>query len=119
MNMQIRLNEIRIFARHGVLEDERTLGAWFRVSLCAEADCTEAMHTDQLQHTVNYAEMADIVRQQMATPSRLLENVAWRIANNILESMPLVQSIEVTVHKEHPPVCVECESSSITLQLKR
>lgn len=115
--MTIRLNDIRIFARHGVMEDERTAGAWFRIGLSTQGDFFEAMMKDELESTVNYAEMADIVKREMAIPSRLLENVAWRIAHSILQEVKNVREIEVTVHKEHPPICMECASASVTVAL--
>lgn len=117
--MTIRLNDIRLYAYHGVLEEERTVGAWFRVQLTTRGDFVRAMEEDMLEATVNYAEMASIVKREMAIPSRLLEHVAWRIGTSILQEMNNVEEIEVTVHKEHPPVCVECASASVTVRLDR
>lgn len=117
--MTISLNDIRLFARHGVLPDERTLGAWFRVSLSVEADCQHAIDNDDLDGTVNYAELARIIKEEMEVPSRLLEHVAGRIGHRIMDEFPTIEQLTLTVHKEHPPIPMECASSSVTLNIKR
>ncbi len=117
--MEISLNDIRIFARHGVMPDERTLGAWFRVSLSVTTDCPNATESDELDDTVNYALMAEIVKEEMGIPSKLLEHVAGRIGKRLLADIPAIETLTVKVYKEHPPVCVECESASVALTLHR
>ena len=117
--MKIRLNDIRLFARHGVMEDERTLGAWFRVSLCAETADERSTETDDLTHTLNYAEMADIVKEEMQTPSLLIEHVAGRIGRRLMHELPTIERLTVTLTKEHPPITMECESASVELDFVR
>ena len=115
--MTIQLNDIRIFAHHGVMADEQTTGAWFRVSVTTQGDFTQAMTDDDLHATVNYAAMADIVKREMAIPSKLLEHAAWRIASHILNEVANVGNVEVTLHKENPPIGMECRSASVTVTL--
>lgn len=117
--MTISLNDIRLFAHHGVMPDERTLGAWFRISLSVEADCQQAIENDNLDSTVNYAEMARVVKEEMSVPSRLLEHVAGRISRRIMDEFSTIEHLTITVHKEHPPIPMECASSSVTLNIKR
>lgn len=117
--MTIRLNDIRIFARHGVMPDERTIGAWFRVSLSIEAQCTGAAESDNLDDTINYAELAAIVKEEMATPSELIEHVAGRIGRRIIHQFPSIEQATITVEKENPPIGLECRSASVTLQFER
>lgn len=115
--MEIQLNDMRIFARHGVMPDERTIGAWFRVSLTATAQCSRAIESDELEDTVNYAQMADIVKEEMQVPSKLLEHVAGRIGKHIMRDIPVIERLTIKIYKENPPICVECESASVTLTL--
>ncbi len=117
--MKVRLNDIRIFCRHGVMDDERTLGAWFRVNLCATTPDERATFTDGLSHTLNYAQMADIVKEEMQLPSQLIEHVAGRIGRRIMHEMAAIERLDVTVIKEHPPVSMECESAAIELTFSR
>lgn len=117
--MEISLNEIRIFARHGVMPDERTLGAWFRVGVTADVDCQAAIDDDDLGATLNYAEVAEVVKSEMEVPSKLIEHVCGRIAKRLMSEFPIISHLTVSVSKEHPPVCVECESASVRLTVSR
>lgn len=117
--MKISLNDIRLFAYHGVDPQETHVGAWFRTSLEADVDCPMACTTDNLDDTVNYAEMAAIVKAEMATPSKLLEHVAYRIARKLLDTFPQIKALKVTVVKENPPIGMECSEASVTLNVGR
>lgn len=117
--MTISLNDIRLYAYHGVLEEERQQGNWFHVTASFEVDCPEAILSDELTDTVNYAEVAYIIQQEMLIPSRLIEHVAGRIAQRVMDTFTLIRQITVTVHKEHPPIPMECASSSVTLSINR
>ena len=61
--MKILLNDIQIYARHGVLPQEKTLGAWFRVSVEGTVMETEAARSDRLSDTVSYADIAQVVSE--------------------------------------------------------
>lgn len=117
--MKIKLKDIRLFARHGVMQDEQTIGAWFRVSLSVSADVEKATFTDNLEDTLSYATMADIIKEEMEKPSKLLEHVAGRMARRVLIEMPDIKELTITVSKENPPIGMECESSSVELTLGR
>lgn len=117
--MKILLQDHRLYARHGVLPQERETGAWFRVSVEAETDFTAAMQSDRLDDTLSYAHLADIVSREMAVPSRLLEHVAGRIARRVLEQHPRVPRVTVRVVKENPPLGIECRGAGVELTLDR
>ena len=119
LEQAIKIDGLRIYAYHGVDPQEAIVGAWYTVSITMNADATAAVLFDDLDGTVNYAKVADIVKQQMLVRSALLEHVAGRIANALLESIPAIKSITVKVCKEHPPVCSPCEASSFILTVKR
>jgi len=115
----ITLDSLRFYAYHGAEPQEAVVGAWYTVSISMKADATAAILSDDLNGTVNYAQVADIVKQQMEIRSSLLEHVAGRIANSILDSFPAVQSVTVTVSKEHPPVGIPCTAARFTLSVDR
>lgn len=102
----ITVRDIRIFAYHGVYEHERSNGNEFSVDITLNFDAQCAMRFDDLENTVNYAEVIDIVANIMAVPSDLLEHVAYRIIAAIVEAFPIVSGGSVSVTKIHPPVSV-------------
>lgn len=118
-NTKIFIQRARFFARHGVLEQEQHTGAHFYVSLEAETDFTQALHSDELQDTVSYADLYDIVRKEMEIPSKLIEHVGGRILKNIFHSYPEIQSVSLEIIKENPPMGADAESVGIRIQASR
>jgi len=116
----ISLSGLRFFAYHGAEVQEAVAGAWYRVDVDICADVRSAMDSDSLKDTVNYARVAAIIKQQMEIPSKLIENVAGRIATELDRCFgDKIQSINLRVVKENPPVGVVCEESSFLLSLQR
>ncbi len=116
----ITIKNIRLYAHHGVMEQERKVGGDFTVDLVLHLNCaTDAILHDDLSATVNYAEAYAVVHEEMSHPSALLEHVAGRIASHLLERFPLVESLEVSVTKVNPPMGADCDGASFTLRAGR
>lgn len=113
---RIELKGMRFRAYHGCLENEKLIGNDFSVDFSCEYDTSKAEGSDNLDDTLNYASVYDIVAEEMQIRSNLLENVAGRIADRIRESLEKIESLEVKVTKFHPPVDGEVESSSVTVR---
>ena len=79
METKIELREMRFYAHHGVGEQETVVGNWFTVDLTLEAPLEGAVESDDLSATINYAEAYEVVKAEMAVPSKLIEHVAGRI----------------------------------------
>lgn len=118
-NSYITLKGLRFYAFHGVEPQERIVGAWYRIDLVMTADISRSVETDAVADTLNYAEAAAIIKEEMAIPSDLLEHVAGRIGSHLFQAFPTLEGLTVTVAKEHPPVCCECSSAEVTLTLRR
>lgn len=117
--MKILIDRQRVFAHHGVLPQEQAVGAYFYVSLEVEvADCA-AMQTDELDDTISYARLAELVCQEMAKTSKLLEHVAWRIARAILDESDSIKQVKIQLMKENPPMGIECQGAGVELVLQR
>ena len=115
----ISLSGLRFYAYHGAEPQEAVVGAWYTVDITLKADVTAAILKDDLNGTVNYAQVTDVVKQQMQIRSALLEHVAGRIAGSILEGFPAVDSITITVSKVNPPVGTPCDAARFTLTVDR
>ena len=110
---------MRFYAYHGAEPQEAVVGGWYTVDITLKADSTAAILNDDLNGTVNYAQVTDVVKQQMQIRSALLEHVAGRIAGSILEGFPAVQSVTVIISKLNPPVGAPCSAASFTLAVSR
>ena len=113
----ICLNNIDIYAYHGVFEVEQKVGQWYTVNLEIDVDFSEAALNDELRGTIDYSKLNDIIREEMGIKSKLIEHVANRIANRVLETFPDIESGTLSVAKKNPPVKGEMESVEIVIEL--
>ena len=115
MKTRIELSNLRFYAHHGMLPHETVVGNEFIVDLMLEADITAACISDDVDDTINYADVFDLVKTEMRIPSKLLEHVAGRIFRKLKEKYPQLSAITVSVAKMHPPVDGEMEKAVIVL----
>lgn len=117
--MTIRLKDIRVYAYHGVMPQENKVGNIYTVNVSLDLnDCAAAM-TDDLSLTVNYAEVVGLIKAEMAKPAKLLEALAYRIAKSVIDNYSLVDSVELSIEKDNPPVSADIVSSGVCVKLKR
>ena len=115
----ILLHDMRFYAYHGVMEQERRVGGEYLVSLSVEADLSRAVISDSVDDTVNYAALYEVVAREMAQPSQLLEHVAGRIGSRVLEAFPLVEALSVRITKCNPPMGADSKGASVEIKMKR
>ncbi len=115
----IKVENIRVFANHGCLKEETAIGSDYRVDLEVKADLSTSSKSDELNDTVDYVFLNKVVREEMSTPSKLLETVAQRILTRIFNEDKLVQKATVSVSKINPPIGGDVEMVTIKLSEKR
>ena len=120
MSDQIVLTGIHGFGYHGLFEHERKDGQDFFVDLTLSVDLTAAAQSDAIEDTVNYAEITDLVVEEITSnPVNLIEKLAARIAERILNQHIKVQSITVTVHKPQAPVAAQLKDIAVVVTRSR
>ena len=102
MRTSIHIGALRFYAHHGVLPQEQKVGNYFKVETTLYTDFSRALVTDELTDTLNYAEVCQIISDEMAIPSRLLEHVAGRIINSLRSHYPQITGGRLIVTKEKP-----------------
>jgi dihydroneopterin aldolase len=115
---RIFLNDVRIYAYHGVMKQESRVGGWYRVSLAVDYDFSEALETDDVADTLDYSKLLDIVKREMQTPSKLIEHVAGRICKSLFSSFSNIHSAEIKITKENPPMGSDTAGAGVLLRLK-
>lgn len=115
----IELCDVHLFAHHGVMQQEREIGAWFTIDLELEIADTDCCESDLIAGTVSYADVYDILRREMAQPSNLLENVCSRISKRLYESFGQISAIRITLCKDTPPMGGDRLKAAVTLSSKR
>lgn len=117
---RITLTGITGIGHHGVLPHERRDGQRFTVDVVLHLDLAPAGRTDDLQRTVHYGEVAETVHREITErPLELIEALAQRIAERILEQKELVEAVEVTVHKPQAPIDVPFGDVAVTVTRRR
>ena len=111
------LRDVRFHAYHGVMPQERRVGADFTVTLRVGYDCMPAMVSDDVADALNYADLLEVVGREMAVPSQLLEHVAGRIVRAVEARFPQVTSIDLWLTKDNPPMGADCRGAGVELHL--
>lgn len=109
------IDGIRMHARHGVLPQERLTGNDYTIDVDAEYDVSAAMRTDQVDDTLNYASVFSAVKAEMSVPSQLIEHVAGRIADRLLEDFPAIKMLKIRIRKENPPMGADCDGAGVEI----
>lgn len=117
MSSKIYLRNVRFHAFHGVLPQEGIVGNDYLVNLVLDYDFSSAMQTDELQGTLNYAEVYQKVREEMAVPSKLLEHVAGRIAHRLFSDFPEIQKLQISITKVNPPMGADSDGAGVEVVL--
>ena len=115
-SMNIILNGMKFYSFHGVLPQENAVGAEYKVSLDIETDFNEAAATDNLDGTINYAEIHEAVKEEMNIPAKLLEHLAHRISKRLFNDFPTIKTIEITIFKENPPMGADCKNVGVKVK---
>lgn len=101
------------------MPQETKVGAWFTVNLRLKTNLEKAALSDNLDDTLNYAEVYALVKQVMDVPSRLVETAAGRIAAAVFKAFPQVEALTVQLLKDNPPAGSECDGFGVELTYER
>ena len=113
---RIELRGLRVRGHHGVFEHERRDGQDFLVDLVLWTDFTAAAASDD----VDYGALALLARDVVAgEPCDLIETVASRIADGVMDLATEAHAVEVTVHKPHAPIPAEFADVAVVARRSR
>lgn len=115
----IFLRSLRFHAFHGVMEQERTVGNDYLVDVRIGCQLAKAMESDDVNDTVNYAEVYGVIREEMRQPSRLLENVVGRIGRRLLDEFPMIETLDLKLTKVNPPMGADCDGAGVEACFRR
>jgi len=116
MKSKIILEDLKIYAYHGVLPEEALIGNHYIINAELHADLEKASQTDDLTDTINYAEVSEIIHQEMAIRSQLLEHVIGRMINRIESQFPQISFIKIKLTKTVPPMPGEMKGVSLEFE---
>jgi len=113
----IKIENIEVFANHGVLKEENILGQKFWISVDLYLNTRKAGTSDDLSFSVDYNRVA-LMTEKFVTKNtfKLIETVAEKLAEMILINFKTVEKVKVEVKKPWAPVKVHTNSISIAIE---
>ncbi|KQO14108.1 dihydroneopterin aldolase [Paenibacillus sp. Leaf72] len=111
---------MQFYGYHGVFAEENRLGQKFGVDLELLMDLEKAATMDDLEATVNYAELHALTKKIVeGTPFKLIEALAGSIATQLLAAYTMINEVTVRVTKPNPPFDIHFDGVTVELRRKR
>jgi len=95
---------MQFYAYHGYFPEEQLVGAQYELTLALDLDISKPGKTDELKDTLNYQQVYDVVKSEMAVKSHLIEHVAQRIIDSLFANFSQILQIELNFSKLNPPL---------------
>ena len=114
---EIRIDNLKVFAHHGVFEHENKNGQNFFVNAVLYTDTEKAGMLDRLEYSTDYGNVCELIHEVMTRYTfSLIETAAQKTAVEILKNFPLVESVDTEIRKPEAPVEMEFESLSVKIR---
>lgn len=112
---KININGIRVHAHHGCWSEEEIIGGEYIVDVSITLDFSAAAREDDLSKTADYVQVKEIVYEEMAQRSKLIETVAHRIIDRLRHAFPYAEQVYTRVTKLNAPMGGQVESVSVEI----
>ena len=117
---RIILRDLGFFGYHGVMPEEAVLGQRFFVDLTCGVDLGQAGRSDDLEHSISYADMYDVAKAAFEERRfKLIEAVGQHVVDRLFETFPAIRWIEVKVRKPSAPISMVAGEAAIELHRHR
>ena len=120
MSDRIIIKDLQVFARHGVLEEEKRLGQRFAIDVIAHLDLRPAGESDDYAKTAGYDVIAALVAETLTAKSyNLIEAAAEAVAQAVLARFPAIAKVEVELRKPSAPIDAVFAYAAVRLERGR
>ena len=116
----ISVRNLKVYAYHGVLPEEKQQGQFFYLDIDLFGDFLIPCLTDKVEDTVNYDEVCTCACKAMTEQSfDLIERAAQVVCDAILREFDKVSEVGITLKKPHAPVKCDIEYAAVTIRRGR
>ena len=119
MRTTVKVENLKIYAFHGCMNEEKVIGSDYVVNITAICFVNKEVFQDVISGTVDYVDLARIAKQEMSIRAKLLEVVVKRIIDRSFEEIKVLNKISVTISKINPPINADVEAVSVTMAEER
>lgn len=114
---KIKIEDLEVFASHGVFPEENKLGQKFLVSAVLELDTREAGRTDDLTASIHYGQVCQFIDSYMkAHTFQLLERAAEKLAEELLLCTPRLERVRLELKKPWAPIGLPLKTVSVEIE---
>ena len=115
---KIIVKDLKLFCYHGVNTEEKIDGQNFIFDIEADIDLSKPCVTDDVDDTVSYAKIIKTVRRvAQSEKNDLLERVAQRVADELLDEFKKIQTIKILLKKPEAPI--KADFSYVAVEIVR
>lgn len=116
MKHSIEVNGIKLYAFHGCLLEEGLIGGNYLVDISLTTDFQLAAETDTLENTIDYVIVNQIVKEEMAIRSKLIEHVGHRILIRLKNTLNNMHAVKIKITKICPPINGDVQNVAIIIE---
>jgi len=117
---KMTMDRMQFYAYHGVFPEENKMGQRYYVDIALYLDLRKAGQTDNLQDTINYAQLYDTIKELVTGRTyKLIEALAENIATAVLENYTKIIEVTVKVIKPNPPFDIQFDGVAVEIHRKR
>lgn len=120
MKTVLFIDNLEVFANHGLFEEENKLGQKFIFDIECELNYKKAMFSDEMTDSISYADIAEVVVKTTTTNTfNLLERLAGEILKNIFTEFPQIENIKLKINKPGAPIKYHFEKCGVEVKTSR
>lgn len=114
---EIRIDNLEVYAYHGVYPEENEAGQLFYVNAVLYTQTRKAGLSDELEHATSYADVCYFITDWMQQHTcKLIETVAEKIAEELLLKFDLINGVLLEIRKPQAPIGLPFESVSVKIK---
>jgi len=115
----VMIRGLRVYAYHGVKEEEKRKGQPFVLDIDVSADMMAACESDDIAQAINYSEVSKVaIATMLSEKNDLIERAAHRVAQAILSQFP-AEEVTVTLKKPRAPVGADFEYMAVQVTRRK
>lgn len=120
MKTVLFIDNLEVFANHGLFEEENKLGQKFIFDIECELNYKKAMFSDEMTDSISYADIVEVVVKTATTNTfNLLERLAGEILKNIFTEFSQIENINLKINKPGAPIKYHFEKCGVEVKTSR
>lgn len=116
----VEISGLSVYAHHGVTAAERTVGQRIVFDISFELEHCDAVVTDRVEDTVDYAAACELVSYTASERSyKTLERLCKAVSGQLLERFTAARAVTVRAAKPEPPLALSVDRVAVELDSQR